>query len=208
MIVWWTVLHFGETLNEPPNPTHIRYSRDFLLKWSNFQVNNPPLDLIFPDLNCFPDQSRGKRKGEFTGALPRKNRKRGKRGGVLQRLRKQSFSRIPLPSMILSNAQSLRNKTDELQAHVGFQHEFRDACLLAITETWLSESDLDSELVIDGFGAPIRLDRDADVTETAFEFLMDALESWTIGALGCLDFPCAQDSRKQECRDVSWEVAR
>ncbi|XDV11016.1 hypothetical protein PO909_000083 [Leuciscus waleckii] len=85
-------------------------------------------------------------------------------GGVLLRLRKQSLSRIPLPSIILSNAQSLRNKTDELQAHVRFQREFRDACLLAITETWLSGSDLDPELVIDGFGVPVRLDRDESVT--------------------------------------------
>lgn len=162
LFLLWTALHFVETLNELPNPTHIRYSRDFLLNWSNFRVNNPPSDLIFPNLSCFADKLRGK--GEFTDEPPRKTRKRGKRGGVLHRLRKQSLSRFPLPSIILSNAQSLRNKTDELQANVRFQHEFRDACLLAITETWFSESDLNSELVIDGFGAPVRLDRDASVT--------------------------------------------
>lgn len=59
---------------------------------------------------------------------------------------------------------SLRNKTDELQAHVHFSHEFRDACILAVTETWLAEKDRDSELVIDGFSAPLLTDRDAQTT--------------------------------------------
>lgn len=66
--------------------------------------------------------------------------------------------------MMLINAQSLRNKVDELQAHVRFQHEFRDACLLAITESWLTNCDSDADLALDGFGEPFRLDRDAGVT--------------------------------------------
>lgn len=94
----------------------------------------------------------------------RKSRKRGKRGGVRERSRRQALNRIPLPSMMLMNAQSLRNKVDELQAHVRFQHEFRDACLLAITESWLTNCDLDADLALDGFGEPFRLDRDAGVT--------------------------------------------
>lgn len=71
-----------------------------------------------------------------------------------------NLSRILLPSIILENAQSLR-KTDELQAHVSFQHEFRNACILSLTETWFKNMDLDCELVIDWFGAPICLDREA-----------------------------------------------
>lgn len=39
-------------------------------------------------------------------------RKRGRRGGARQRLRKRG-NRPPLPSMILSNTRSLRNKMDE-----------------------------------------------------------------------------------------------
>lgn len=81
-----------------------------------------------------------------------------------QRLRKQSLSRIPLPSIILSNAQSLQNKTGELQAHVRFHHEFRDACLLAIIETLLADRDSGSVVAIDRFGAPLRINRDAGVT--------------------------------------------
>ncbi|KAK0150009.1 hypothetical protein N1851_009244 [Merluccius polli] len=75
-----------------------------------------------------------------------------------------SLSHIPLPSIILSNVQSLWNKTDELQAQARYRHEFRDACILALTETWLSHKDLDKDVTIDGFGKPIRLDRDAVAT--------------------------------------------
>lgn len=153
--------HFDATWNEFPKPKYLQYSRDFLLQWGHFQDLRPPPDLIIPDLNSLVDQTSGKR--ESMGGI-RRSKKRGKRAGVCQRLRKQPISRISLPSIILSNAQSLRNKMDELQAHVRFQHEFRDACLLAITETWLSERDLDTEEAIDGFGAPVRLDRDADLT--------------------------------------------
>ncbi len=37
--------------------------------------------------------------------------------------------------------QSLRNKSDEVQAHVQYQHEFNKACILALTETWIGEAD-------------------------------------------------------------------
>lgn len=91
-------------------------------------------------------------------------RKQGKRGGVRQRFRKQRLSLIPLPPMILGNVQSLRNKVDELQGNVAFLKDFRDCCVLAFTETWLMENDQDTDLSIDGFGAPYRLDRQAEVT--------------------------------------------
>lgn len=118
-----------------------------MLQWNIPQINKPP-DLVLPDLNCYKDLRCGE--SEATGDCPRRPRKRGKWGGVCVRLKKQSLSRIPLPSIILTNAQSLRNKTDELQAHVRFQREFRDSCLLAITETWLSDSDSDTDITMDG----------------------------------------------------------
>ncbi|XDV11492.1 hypothetical protein PO909_000423 [Leuciscus waleckii] len=94
-----------------------------------------------------------------------KVRKRGKKGGLRQRLRKQGLNRIPLPSIILANCQSLRNKLDELQANVRFLSDYRNACVISLTETWLKEHDLDSDLEIEGFGVPVRLDRDAIVTD-------------------------------------------
>lgn len=158
----WLAFYLADSLGVLSNdPPVIRYSRDFLLQWNIPQINKPP-DLALPDLNCYKDLWCGESKA--TVDCPSRPRKRGKRGGVRVRLRKQSLSRIPLPSIILTNAQSLRNKTDKLQAHVRFQREFRDSCLLAITETWLSDRDSDTDITMDGFGSPVRLDRDAGAT--------------------------------------------
>ena len=43
-------------------------------------------------------------------------------------------------------------------------HDVRDSCILAFTETFLSENDSAADTEIDGFGTPFRLDRDAAVT--------------------------------------------
>ena len=61
-------------------------------------------------------------------------------------------------------SQSLRNKVDELQGNVKFLAEYSSACLLAFTETWLKEHDLQSDLEISSFGVPFRMDRDPAVT--------------------------------------------
>lgn len=67
------------------------------------------------------------------------------KGGIRQRLKNLSLSKIPLPTIILANVQSLwKKKTDELQAMVKLQHDYRDVCLMALAETWLSEGDSDS----------------------------------------------------------------
>jgi hypothetical protein len=39
----------------------------------------------------------------------------------------------------------------ELQANVSYMHEYRQACLLAFTETWLDDHVQDRNLLIDGF---------------------------------------------------------
>lgn len=61
---------------------------------------------------------------------------------------------------MLANVQSLRNKVDELQANVKLLEEYKSACLLAVTETWLKDRDAQSDLKIDGFGEFFRPDRD------------------------------------------------
>lgn len=71
--------------------------------------------------------------------------------------------RIPLPTVMLANVQSLRKKMDELRANVKFLKEYNSACLLAFTEMWLKEQDYYSDLEMDGFGEPYRLDRDPTV---------------------------------------------
>lgn len=66
--------------------------------------------------------------------------------------------------MVMANVQSLRNKIDELQATVHVHHAYREACILAFTETWLKSQDSDSVLTINGFGIPLRTDRDPVIT--------------------------------------------
>ncbi len=69
---------------------------------------------------------------------PRKRRrKRGKRAGVLVRLRRRPL-RPPLPNILLANVKSLDNKLCELRAHISYQRETRDCCIICLTETWMS----------------------------------------------------------------------
>ncbi len=67
----------------------------------------------------------------------RRRRKRGKRAGVLVRLRRRAF-RPPLPTILLANVQSLDNKLCELRARISYQRETRDCCVICLTETWMS----------------------------------------------------------------------
>ncbi len=71
-------------------------------------------------------------------ARPKKRkRKRGKRAGVLVRLRRRAF-RPPLPTTMLANVQSLDNKLCELRVRISYQRETRDCCVICLTETWMS----------------------------------------------------------------------
>ena len=60
------------------------------------------------------------------------------RGGVWLRLRKIWFNRIPLPSMILGNVQSISNILDDLQGNACFLKDYKNCCVMAFTETWLT----------------------------------------------------------------------
>lgn len=84
-------------------------------------------------------------------------RKRGRRGGVKRRLNKRA-NKPPLPSMLLCNARSLKQKMDNLKANVGAQREYRDSCILVVNETWLTPDFPDSLATLDGFSM-VRADR-------------------------------------------------
>lgn len=66
---------------------------------------------------------------EPSGGTRIKRKKRGKREGV--RFRKQHLNKIPLPSVIMGNVQSPRNKLDRLQGNIRFQKDYRDCCVMA-----------------------------------------------------------------------------
>ncbi len=80
----------------------------------------------------------------------RRRRKRGKRAAVLVRLRRRAF-RPPLPTILLANVQSLDNKLCELRAHISYQRETRDCCVICLTETWMSAMVPDSAIELTGF---------------------------------------------------------
>ncbi|KAK0136693.1 hypothetical protein N1851_027140 [Merluccius polli] len=63
--------------------------------------------------------------------------------------------------MLLINAQSLKAKTNELSANICHLHEYRSACVMAITETWLDNNITSSEVGPLGFSV-FRTDRDCD----------------------------------------------
>ena len=84
-------------------------------------------------------------------------RKRGRRGGVRTRLRKRPF-RPSLPSILLANVRSLRNKMDLLHAKCRVERAFRNVCIIALTETWLDGDVLDTEVSLDNFSI-LRADR-------------------------------------------------
>lgn len=90
------------------------------------------------------------------------------RGGKRRRqttLGKQRLTRIPLPSVILGNVQSSKNKVDELQRNVHYQKHFKDCTNLAFTETWLTEHNQGTNLSNSGFGVPVWPDWKAEVTQ-------------------------------------------
>ncbi len=63
----------------------------------------------------------------------------GKCAGFRNRLRKRAHS-PPLPSILLTNVQSLENKMDDLRARISFQWDIRDFKILCLSETWLTTS--------------------------------------------------------------------
>lgn len=87
-------------------------------------------------------------------------RKRGRKGGLRVRLKRRKF-RPPLPSVVLGNARSLNNKTDELQANAKFLSEYKDSCVMCFTETWLHDQIPDSHVLLDRFQL-VRADRTDD----------------------------------------------
>ena len=139
----------------------LRYDRDFLLSLK--AVSDPvsvPDGTIPDDLVC---QSENGEKGKGQS-----RRKRGRRGGVRRRLRKNT-TKPPLPSMILANVRSINPNSknhnfDELQANCAFLSEFRNSCLLCFTETFLTSKVTDDRMTINGFGSPYRMDRDSAIT--------------------------------------------
>ena len=94
----------------------------------------------------------------FTLRLPVEEKR--KKGVIRKKLKIRGF-RPPLPSIILANVRLIRNKVDEISAHVRYNNVFRESCIMCFTETWLDTDDNDNFTTIDGFSC-VRSDRTAE----------------------------------------------
>lgn len=81
---------------------------------------------------------------------------------LMERMQKNA-AKVLLPTMILSNAQSIKKKADELRANTRYLHEYREAYVLAFSETWLNETVPDSEVCPEGLTIT-RMDRCSKAT--------------------------------------------
>ncbi len=126
----------------PVHAPRIVYGRDTLLdlQWSHAS-NTKPTDYEIP--------------------AAMKRRKRGRKGGVRERNKRRKF-KPALPSIIMGNTQSLRNKLDELKSCSILRREYWDSCLMCFSETWFKPGiDTQQFSHIDGFTC-IRGDRTID----------------------------------------------
>ncbi|XP_062891796.1 uncharacterized protein LOC134339320 [Mobula hypostoma] len=65
--------------------------------------------------------------------LPRKH---GKRAGLLVRLKLRGF-RVPMPTILPANVQTIQNKVDDLKGRLTYCREMQNCCVFCFTETWL-----------------------------------------------------------------------
>lgn len=87
-------------------------------------------------------------------------RKRGRRGGLRSRMKRRG-DRLPLPAIMTGNVRSLKNKFDELCLRCKYDSAYRNASMICLTETWLSNKDPDSDYDLEGFSCT-RSDRFGD----------------------------------------------
>ena len=84
-------------------------------------------------------------------------RKRGKRGGIRRKSRRRGYHPF-MPRIVFGNVRSVVNKIDELRANCKYLHEYREACVIGLVETWLESNIPDSAMDVEGFKL-LRCDR-------------------------------------------------
>ncbi len=94
------------------------YDRDTLLNIGSSVAQRKPDFEFFNAGGLFTDTA--SEPFVWVAKSTRRRRKRGKRAGVLVRLRRRAF-RPPLPTILLANVQSLDNKLCELRARISYQ---------------------------------------------------------------------------------------
>ena len=135
----------------------LKYSREDILL-VNAQNKDLPAPTEVQDFINFLNSSHDNVKSSHGS-----HRKRGKRGGLLVKLRNRTTRKPPVPSIIMANIQSFWNKIDELFCRIRSQKDYRDCCVFSFSETWLTPSHPDSALQPHGFTL-FRQDRDNRIT--------------------------------------------
>ncbi len=72
----------------------------------------------------------------------------------------------PLLSILLSNVQSLEHKMDDLRARISFQWDIRDCNILCLSETWLTTSVPDTDVMLSENFSVLQMDRTAEAGKT------------------------------------------
>ena len=93
-----------------------------------------------------------------------RRKKRGSRGGIKVNIRKRKC-RIPLPTINFGNVRSIRteDKLDQLRGNIKFMPQYRNVCVIALSETWLDQADPDEGFGMENYSM-YRCDRDKSVT--------------------------------------------
>lgn len=86
-----------------------------------------------------------------------KQRRRGTRAGARVKFRNRRH-RPYVPAVTFGNVRSLCNKIDELRTDCRYLYEYRESCIIGITESWLDCSIPNSAMDINGFNL-VRNDR-------------------------------------------------
>lgn len=145
----------------PRHPGSKIYSRETLL---NIRVKHAArivalgcdLDVLYQHRILSVSTLAATRKRRKRKRCERKQR-RGKRAGIHARI-KANPSRPAAPSLLLSDVRSLDNKLDELCLLRDTHSDWRDCCVLALTETWLHDNIPDAAIQLEGMSS-FRADR-------------------------------------------------
>lgn len=98
-IILLTFIHLSMCLFESTlDSARIQYSREFLLQCYKPNSGKQVADHVFPAPGSFSPFKQKKNRSGRNGSTV-KTRKRGRKGGVRQRLKKISLLKIPLPTI-------------------------------------------------------------------------------------------------------------
>ena len=129
-----------------------------------------------------------------------KRRKRGCKGGIKLKIRKNVKNRtIAVPPIIFGNVRSIQRKIDELCSLCRYLHQYRDPGFIAITESWLSDTVPLPFVEINNFTC-VRLDRTANSNKVTCGGLLLYINEYWCSNYNMINSVCNPD---YECLTVN-----